>query len=368
MARIGSPSFDPIPSAQIPAFAARGHHAIVRVAACILQHTCGYPYRNEFCVMRREDHLLEMHQKDIAEELGLGEHVVSRCIERLVYLGHVAVEKHRIYLCGEVKPHAEADSVKATRHAAVIARLASHVPEEQREAFAEADGAALVAEDARIAAAVKRARDESAPELEAVLADFNVPLRARRKKPVHAENADSNSNGIGVYTQPASLLTYRQTDRAEASSSSGISASIPLPETTTTMEVLPPPDEASELAMVEAALEPHGGDPDAARQMLDACRKADATASAGAVAFFVASKAAIMPRGVRRPVGWLLTAVPKCFANAGWRRRFGEAVTGSAVAVSPASDEWLETLLADPAVPDDDKEIARKAWEVQNAG
>ena len=123
------------------------------------------------------------------------------------------------------------------------------------------------------------------------------------------------------------------------------------------------------MGVLRSALEDHCGfvDDDAIRQLLASAYLLAPDVTEAELALLVAAKGALIHRqGVRNPLGFLLTAVPKCLEGAGLAslRHFmaGQEANDVGFAGTDAID-WrskMRGVLADPASSEEDIRFANR--------
>src|SRR5450755_2834191 len=109
-------------------------------------------------------------------------------------------------------------------------------------------------------------------------------------------------------------------------------------------------------------------DDDAVNSLVDACRRERADATGEEIAHFVREKGKLITRKIANPVGFLLTAVPRCFASDSFRQyreqrtreRSQQAVKEEAPGAMETRIEHLKEILADEVLGE--YHPARLAW------
>jgi hypothetical protein len=142
----------------------------------------------------------------------------------------------------------------------------------------------------------------------------------------------------------------------------------------------PPSDEKEESrkpGIVSAALRPYGDpDDDAVNALVDACRSHAPDATAEEIAHFVREKGKLITRKITNPVGFLLTAVPKCFVSDSFReyREQRTRERSQQIAWEP-EDPRAERLrkegeadLANPNISEEEKRLIRKCLGLDDPG
>ena len=128
---------------------------------------------------------------------------------------------------------------------------------------------------------------------------------------------------------------------------------------------------ASSSSVVYAALSRFGPvDDDVLHKLAISCRDAAPDCTDDEIVHFIREKAAIVRAGrISNPIGFFLTAVPKCFSGESFQRYREEQVRRLeqealvAASAKREAEEWRkeqERLLVDPDVPDDHKALIRE--------
>ena len=134
--------------------------------------------------------------------------------------------------------------------------------------------------------------------------------------------------------------------------------------------------QTSSSAAIYQALTKYGHvDDDALSRLIGTCRQAAPDCTQEEIIHFIQEKAAILRAGrIHNPVGFLLTAVPKCFSGETFllyraeqikRREYEAAVEASRRAEAAATRIEQEKQLADPEVPEAHKELIREWLKAQ---
>ena len=197
------------------------------------------------------------------------------------------------------------------------------------------------------------------------------------------------SDDTGRTDEPPIIIEEEKNNLEDDSSSSFSAAeeeAAPEPETTTTAEAnasAPEPpsaekEEAREPGIVFAAMRLYGNpDDDAVNALVESCRRERADATAEEIAHFIREKGKLITRKIANPVGFLLTAVPKCFASDSFReyreQRMRERRQQAArEAEDPQAAERLrregEADLADPNISEEEKRLIRRCLGLDASG
>jgi hypothetical protein len=189
------------------------------------------------------------------------------------------------------------------------------------------------------------------------------------------------SDDTGRTDEPPNIIEEEKNNLEDDSSSSFSAAeeeAAPEPETTTTTaeanaSAPEPPsaekEEAREPGIVFAAMRLYGNpDDDAVNALVASCRRERADATAEEIAHFIHEKGKLITRKITNPVGFLLTAVPKCFVSDSFREyreqrtreRSQQAVREEAPEPMEKRMEHLKEILAEKALGE--YHPARLAW------
>jgi hypothetical protein len=127
----------------------------------------------------------------------------------------------------------------------------------------------------------------------------------------------------------------------------------------------------SSSSVIYEALSQFGSvDDDVLKRLTETCRNAASDCTSDEIVHFIREKAALIRAGrISNPIGFLLTAVPKCFSGDTFRfyraeqirRREAEAIAAAKAQVE--ADEWKaeqHRLLLDPNIPEDHKNMIRE--------
>jgi hypothetical protein len=188
--------------------------------------------------------------------------------------------------------------------------------------------------------------------------------------------------------EPPIIIEEQENNSEEPSSSSTVEEAAPEPQKTTTTPTqsnasAPEPpsaekEESKEPGIVSAALRPYGNpDDDAVNSLVDACRSNAPDATAEEIAHFVREKGKLITRKIANPVGFLLTAVPKCFVSDSFReyreqRTRERSQQAAREAEDPQAAERLrkegEADLANPNISEEEKRLIRRCLGLDDPG
>ena len=197
------------------------------------------------------------------------------------------------------------------------------------------------------------------------------------------------SDDTGRTDEPPIIIEEEKNNLEDDSSSSFSAAeeeAAPEPETTTTTaeanaSAPEPPsaekEEAREPGIVFAAMRLYGNpDDDAVNALVESCRRERADATAEEIAHFIREKGKLITRKIANPVGFLLTAVPKCFASDSFREYREQRMRERRQQVPrEARDAQAERLrkeaeadLANPNIPEEEKRLIRTCLGLDDPG